>query len=103
MTAMIRNLPDGVGYKKGLSWEQAENLPDLAFCFIDADHAEEPFGKDLSAYVRKMLPGGIIAFHDYEPDRFAVKPLVDEWWNVAQWECLGLVDSLIAFRRPLDG
>ena len=99
---LMRNLPEGVIVAKGLSWEQATYLPDLAFCFIDADHAEEPFSRDLAAYVPRIIPGGIIAFHDYEPDRFAVKELVDEWQEGANWEYLGLVGTLIAFRRPTD-
>jgi len=100
--ALIQHLPPDVGWKKGLSWEVAESLPDLAFCFIDADHSEEAFGKDLAAYVPKIVPGGVLAFHDYEPARFAVKPLVDKWQESAQWELLGVVDTLIAFRRPVD-
>ena len=96
---LIQNLPPDVHWKKGLSWEVAERLPELAFCFIDADHGPN-FGKDLAAYTEKMVPGGIIAFHDYEPGRFEVKPLVDEWQESARWEPLGVVDTLIGFRRP---
>ena len=97
--SMVQNLPPDVRWKKGISWEAAERLPDLAFCFIDADHGEM-FARDIEAFIPKIIPGGVIAFHDYEPDRFTVKPRVDEWQESAQWEPLGLVGSLIAFRRP---
>ena len=80
-----RNLPEDITLIKGISWEVAENLPCLAFCFIDADHGEV-FAKDLAAYVPLIVPGGVIAFHDYEPDRFAVKPLIDEWQESEPWD-----------------
>jgi len=99
--SLVHNLPGDATLIRGLSWEVAENLPCLAFCFIDADHGEN-FAKDLAAYVPLIVPGGVIAFHDYEPDRFMVKPLVDGWQAEAGWECLGLVGSLIAFRRPRE-
>jgi len=96
---LVKNLPGDVELVKGISWEAAEQLPDLAFCFIDADHGEV-FAKDLAAFIPKIIPGGVIAFHDYEPDRFMVKPRVDEWQEAEPWEHLGVVDTTIAFRRP---
>jgi hypothetical protein len=97
--ALFQNVPPDVVCKKGVSWEMAERLPDLAFCFIDADHGQD-FARDLAAYAPKIVPGGVIAFHDYEPNRFRVKPMVDEWHEAERWEWLDTVGTLIAFRRP---
>lgn len=74
----------------------------VAFCFIDADHAEEGIRADIAVWPDKVMPGGILAFHDYgvwKPS-VAVKKVVDEWQAAAKWELLGQVGSLIAFRKP---
>lgn len=74
----------------------------FAFCFIDADHSEAGISADIDVWPGVMLPGGILAFHDYgvwKPD-VAVKRIVDEWQDKARWELLGQVGSLIAFRKP---
>lgn len=97
------NLPADVQCWQGLSWEMVWKLPGLAFCFIDADHGIDAFPKDLIPYAAKVMPGGILAMHDYDPERqeFAVQRYVDAWQNVAKWQYLGRVESLIAFRRPV--
>lgn len=74
----------------------------LAFCFIDADHSYRGISMDVTARPDKIMPGGVICYHDYgvwKPN-VAVKALVDFWQMEAQWEQTGLVGSLIAFRRP---
>lgn len=100
--SLLSVMPADVVACHGLSWEFASKMPPLAFCFIDADHGIDAFPKDLVPYAAKMIPGGIIAFHDYDPCRpeFAVREYVDDWQSMVHWEYLGLVGSLIAFRRP---
>lgn len=74
----------------------------LAFCFIDADHSYRGISIDVLAWPDKIMPGGVICYHDYgvwKPN-VAVKALVDFWQYEAKWEKIGLVGSLIAFRRP---
>lgn len=81
----------------------AEHFHDgtVAFCFIDACHDEDGIGKDLPAWVPKIAPGGVLAFHDYGTHKCpAVKKVVDAWQAEARWEPLGIVGSAIAFRRP---
>jgi len=80
----------------------AKIIGDVAFCFIDADHAEAGISADIAVWPDRMMPGGILAFHDYgvwKPD-VAVKAVVDKWQAKARWELLGQVGSLIAFRKP---
>jgi hypothetical protein len=74
----------------------------LAFCFIDADHSIDGFPKDILPWAAKMMPGGIIVFHDYDvwKPSVVVKRYVDAWQSMVNWELLGQERSCIAFRRP---
>src|SRR5512139_559268 len=63
------------------SWEAAEHLPDtFAFVFVDANHAEGIW-RDVAVWPDKIMPGGIIAFHDYgvKKPTVQVKAAVDKW------------------------
>jgi len=89
------------------SWEAPARIPGVqfgfAFAFIDAGHTEDRFPKDLAAYAPRIMPGGIIAFHDYKTyeDRgFVIGKHVDAWVKREGWEKLGRAGSVIAFRRP---
>jgi hypothetical protein len=75
----------------------------LAFCFIDADHGEEGIPKDIKVWPQKMMPGGILVYHDYGvwKPTVVVKREVDAWQAIAQWHDLGAVRSAKAFQRPL--
>lgn len=84
--------------------EGAEAFEDgeVAFCFIDADH-EEGIKLDAPAWAPKIMPGGILVFHDYATWKCpAVTETVDAWHASSGWEKLGLVGSAIAFRRSVD-
>jgi predicted O-methyltransferase YrrM len=90
-------------------WEAPAVIEEeIAFCFIDSDHTYWGIGKEIPAWTERIMPGGIIAFHDYgvwKPN-VAVKALVDVWYDMTewqqdgQWKEMGLVGSTIAFRRP---
>ena len=77
----------------------------LAFVFIDAGHGLGEVDRDLPAWVPHVMPGGIIAFDDYNywKPTVIVNKVVDAWQVGAKWEMVspGVVDSLIAFRRPV--
>jgi len=85
------------------SWNAAFSvaLP-VAFCFIDADHSLHGIPRDVANWPDHIMPGGILAFHDYDVTnpRVVVKAVVDAWQYDAQWEDLGLVGSTQAYRRP---
>jgi len=90
---------------RGVSWEApyvTEEL--LAFAFIDADHTRNGIPKDIKAFTKRIKPGGIIVFHDYErkDPKGVVIEYVDAWQKKAQWIPLGKVNSAIAFQRPED-
>jgi predicted O-methyltransferase YrrM len=76
---------------------------EVSFCFIDSGHGEDGIPHDIKVWPDKIMPGGILASHDYgvwKPG-VVVKREVDAWQAKAQWEYLGIVGALIAFRRPL--
>jgi len=73
----------------------------LAFLFIDGDHAYESVKQDIAAWTPKIVPGGIVAFHDYGAKRHpGVTQAIDEWHRKAQWQCLGETLTVIGYRRP---
>jgi predicted O-methyltransferase YrrM len=89
----------------GKSWLVADQVPDgLAFCFIDGDHSYYGIPHDVAVWPEKMVPGGIIVFHDYGvPNPFVVvKCIVDAWQAKVKWEHLGTTGSTIAFRKPME-
>ena len=73
----------------------------LAFVHIDANHTYEFVKRDIANWMPKLMPGGIVAFHDYGAKRhFGVKQAIDEWQAREPWECLGEVLTTIGFRKP---
>jgi hypothetical protein len=85
------------------SWDAPALIEEpLAFVFIDACHDEFAIVKDVAVWPAKIMPGGVLAFHDYGTWKCpAIKKTVDAWNDKAKWERLGLVGATIAFRRPL--
>lgn len=85
-----------------LSWDAPAQIPEpLAFCFIDACHDDAAIIKDIKAWTPKIVPGGIIVYHDYGTWKCPqIKQRVDQWQEKAKWEPLGLVSSAMAYRRP---
>ena len=84
------------------SWEAPAQIDEpLAFAFIDADHSM-PVWNDVREYPPKMMPGGILVFHDYGVWKTSVqvKAAVDDWQAREPWERLGQIRSTIAFRKP---
>ncbi len=69
---------------------------------IDAHHHDDILdgGPDLDcqAWMPKVRPGGVAAFHDYDSTFHDVKKAVDKY--TAGWEDLGNWDSLAIRRKP---
>jgi hypothetical protein len=77
--------------------------------FIDGDHHYEGVRADLENWTPKIVPGGIVAMHDYAPlpQHLALLPHLEgvrraiaEWAERSKWEQLSAPGSLAAFRRP---
>ena len=66
---------------KGFSYEMAEQIEDesLGLCYIDADHTEEGVKADTEAYYKKVIKGGVMAFHDYANPTYGVGKAVREF------------------------
>lgn len=67
--------------------------------FVDGDHSEEGCRGDILAWRQWLIPGAIIAFHDYDSVHWPeVKKVVDE--EMANFAFLFHVDTLRVFRVP---
>jgi predicted O-methyltransferase YrrM len=87
------------------SWEAAAIIEEsFAFVFIDGNHSEGIW-RDIPAWTPKIMPGGIVAFHDYDvwKPTVHVKAAVDQWRAQTHWAEIGKVGSTLAFRRPTNG
>lgn len=79
--------------------------------FVDGDHHYAVVEADVANWVPKIVPEGIVAFHDYaplprdlqkNPHLEGVRRAVSEWAAGADWTRVLTPDSIAAFRRPSD-
>ena len=77
--------------------------------FVDGDHRYAAVKRDIAGWVPKIIVGGVVIFHDYNPaekDRGhafieGVKRAVDEFFakRTKQWQDIPTVGSLKVFKR----
>jgi len=81
----------------------------IVLLFIDGDHHYAVIKEDIANWTPKIVPGGIVAFHDYaplprdlakNPQLEGVRRAVNEWHDREHWIRLKAPDSLAAFKRP---
>jgi len=67
-----------VVFLRGDSADMALKVPhkSLALVYIDADHSFAGVMADIIAWLPKLVPGGVMAFHDYENRAYGVKEAV---------------------------
>lgn len=72
---------ENVSILKGFSHKMAENVPDesLGLAYIDGDHTYNGVKSDREVWWPKLVPGGIMAFHDYKNPRYGVNRAVIEF------------------------
>lgn len=65
---------------RGISWDQAVNVPDesLDCVYIDCCHTYECVKRDLAAWIPKVKKGGVISGHDIANSAYGVRQAVDE-------------------------
>lgn len=76
--------------------------------FVDGGHDYPVVAADIANWVPKLVPEGIVAFHDYAPTHdhlirhklHGIRRAVNEWAAVANWKRIPTVGSLAAFQRP---
>lgn len=76
--ALVKPFGNRAVFLQGKSVEMADWVPvsSLALLYIDADHSYEGVLADLRAWAPNVVPGGIIALHDYEMAQYGVKKAV---------------------------
>ena len=95
--------PDRVIRLLGRSQEIGLHFPYRCdMLYVDGGHSYDAVKRDIEAWVPKVQPGGIIAFHDYMEDPppnnpSEAKPAVDE--GMVGYEQIGRVDRVIVFRQ----
>jgi predicted O-methyltransferase YrrM len=84
----------------GRSWDVGKHFPfRVDLVFVDGDHGNIPVKKDIEAWLPKVYPGGIIAFHDYNHDKVpGLTDVVDTYMK--GFEVIGKHRYLIAYRIP---
>lgn len=72
---------DNVTFLKGLSSEMVKLIPDesLGFVYLDACHFYDTVKQDLEIWLPKLVPGGIMAGHDYLNAGYQVKEAVNDF------------------------
>lgn len=65
---------------KGLSHKQSEYITDssLGLVYVDSDHSYNGTKAEIKYWWPKLVPGGIMAFHDYANPDYGVKRAVIE-------------------------
>jgi len=75
----------------------------IHFLFVDGDHSRPAVTADMLGWLPLVVPGGIVAFHDYGNKNFrwclGVSEAVDEWdWT--GWQEIPAAGSIKAYQKP---
>ena len=81
---------------RGVARELKDRVPRIDMLFIDGDHSYEGTLADLTDYVPKLNPGGIVAMHDFVYD--SVRAAAGNYFQNRPLADLGKTDSLQTFR-----
>ncbi len=66
---------------KGMSADVSDQIPEVDFIFIDANHEYEYVKKDIELYWPKVKSGGVLCGHDYSGGHPGVTTAVDEFFG----------------------
>jgi len=79
--ARVKQFGDRAVFLQGSSIKMAEQVADrsLMLAYIDADHTYQGVLFDSLSWLPKVVPGGYMAFHDYENANYGVKEAVNEF------------------------
>lgn len=77
----MKKFGDKAVFLIGGTIEMANNVPDqtLGLVNVDASHDYPSVMGDAEAWWKKLVNGGIMAFHDYENEKFGVKAAVNKF------------------------
>ena len=72
----------------------------VGLLFVDSHHVREHFDAEMKAWLHRVVPGGIVACHDYGSARWPeITGGVKAWLDNPCYERMGLVRRLIVYRR----
>ena len=80
-----RAVPDGLGR--------------VSFLFIDSHHVPEQIAAEMAAWTPRLLPGAVMACHDYEHTKWREMKAAIDGLFAKGWQRLGQAGSMVAFRR----
>ncbi len=69
----------------------------IAALFIDGDHEYSGVKHDIIHYASRVVPGGLVAFHDY--NKSGVKKAVKKHCGNEQFRFIALYDSLLVIQK----
>lgn len=76
-----QDFPDKVLLLKGFSYKMAAAIPDnsLGMVYVDADHTYEGARADIDSYWPKLIPGGIMCFHDAANPAYGIQDAIHDF------------------------
>jgi predicted O-methyltransferase YrrM len=92
----IQHYRQQITVHRGLAMEVKDRVPAVDLLFIDGDHSYEGALADLSGFVPKIRPGGILLLHDYTYE--TVKAAVRDYFKDRPLTDLGATHSLQTFQ-----
>lgn len=98
--AMLQGFPGRYQVLRGDSDRMASFVPNksLRFVYIDCDHSYDAVMRDIQAWYPKLVPSGLMAFHDYANFQYGVGKAVGDYcagsrriWTVEEdaWQDAG--------------
>lgn len=75
------------------------NVGRVALLYVDSNHTRAHFDAEMEAWLPRLVPGAIVAAHDYQSWHWPeITGAVDHWLH--EWARIGQVRYLVAHRRP---
>jgi hypothetical protein len=80
---------------RGLTEDMAYLVPDgsLGMLYLDAGHLYHEVMNDLRAWEKKVINGGIIAFHDYLAPQYGVYQAVNDYANKYKYKVFEIPEN----------
>jgi predicted O-methyltransferase YrrM len=75
----------------------------VAALVIDTDHRAEPLLRELNTWVPHRQPRGLVVLHDYQSEKWPeITQAADQYFHSDDWEKIGPVGMMVAFKRKID-
>jgi hypothetical protein len=77
----IKGQEDKVIILKGFSYKMAKAIPDnsVGLVYIDGDHTYQGARADIDSYYPKLVPGGIMCFHDAVNPAYGIRDAMHDF------------------------